>query len=231
MASKNITKDLICQEALILIKEGGLAKLSMRNLAARLGIKAPSLYVHIKNKADLVSLLQAYTFKANQFVGNLDSNGKTWQEFTYQIMLNMRHFFLTNPWLFELFASYSTYTEEYQQTFEKYLSQMQSYGFSTYQAAYIARIMRVYVIGHVEFEYSSTTNQEQLPTSTNFNENYINTYNFYVNMGGYNHNQSFEFGANLLIDGCNNLLQNSQCQISTSMHSFTPIEFKKYLQS
>ena len=50
MTSKNISKELICKESLILIQEGGLVKLSMRNLAAKLGIKAPSLYVHIKNK-------------------------------------------------------------------------------------------------------------------------------------------------------------------------------------
>ena len=63
MASKNITKELIFAESLSLIKEGGMAALSMRNLAGRLGIKAPSLYVHIQSKAELILLLQAHTFK------------------------------------------------------------------------------------------------------------------------------------------------------------------------
>jgi AcrR family transcriptional regulator len=95
MASKNITKELIFGEALALIKEGGMAALSMRNLAGRLGIKAPSLYVHIQSKAELILLLQAHTFKTSQLIGSLNPNVLTWQELLFAIMTNMRNFFIS----------------------------------------------------------------------------------------------------------------------------------------
>lgn len=91
--AKNITKELICREALHLIKEGGMAKLSMRNLAARLNIKAPSLYVHIKNKADLITLLQDYTFKAHKLADAFTPNSSNWRELLSEIMRNMRDAF------------------------------------------------------------------------------------------------------------------------------------------
>ncbi len=210
MASKNINKDLICQESLALIKEGGLAKLSMRNLAARLGIKAPSLYVHIKNKADLIILLQAYAFKANQLIGSLDPANSNWQDYIYNIMQNMRKFFLDNPWMFELFAAYNSNSEESQQTLESYLTKMQTYGFSLEEAAYIGRVMRVFVIGHVEFEYNSNVNTSEHPSlPIKINEKFKNVYMFHVTNGGYNHEKSFDFGAKLIIHGCEKLLSSS----------------------
>lgn len=47
----------IVQAALGLLDEVGLDKLTMRSLATKLGVKAPSLYWHVHSKQDLLSLL------------------------------------------------------------------------------------------------------------------------------------------------------------------------------
>lgn len=47
----------ITREGLCLLEEGGAEALSMRRLAGRLGIKAPSLYKHIPDKEGLAALI------------------------------------------------------------------------------------------------------------------------------------------------------------------------------
>lgn len=53
------TKGRIFSEALLLVHEKGIQGLSMRNLADRLHIKAPSLYKHISGRDEIVAELQA----------------------------------------------------------------------------------------------------------------------------------------------------------------------------
>lgn len=49
-----LTRDAVVTEALALIDEDGLEKLSMRRLATRLGVEAMSLYNHVADKSDLL---------------------------------------------------------------------------------------------------------------------------------------------------------------------------------
>jgi TetR/AcrR family tetracycline transcriptional repressor len=64
-----------------IIRKSGVEKLSLRALAAELGIQAPSLYWHISNKTELMNLL-ALTFYAQAFErvpGDLD--WREWLEY------------------------------------------------------------------------------------------------------------------------------------------------------
>jgi len=53
-----VTRVDIVEAAVELIEAGGIAALTMRALATRLGIKAPSLYEHVRNREDIVGLVQ-----------------------------------------------------------------------------------------------------------------------------------------------------------------------------
>jgi TetR/AcrR family transcriptional regulator, tetracycline repressor protein len=59
----SLTRDHIVAEAVALLNEDGLAKLSLRKLAARLGISAPTLYWHVKDKRELLDLMVEKIFK------------------------------------------------------------------------------------------------------------------------------------------------------------------------
>jgi TetR/AcrR family tetracycline transcriptional repressor len=50
----DISQETMVREAIALLNREGLEKLSMRALAGALGVKAPALYWHIKNKRDLI---------------------------------------------------------------------------------------------------------------------------------------------------------------------------------
>ncbi|MDR2659992.1 MAG: TetR family transcriptional regulator [Spirochaetaceae bacterium] len=52
-----ITKDMIADAAISVLKRGGIESLTMRSLARELDIKAASLYWHIKGKNDLYNLI------------------------------------------------------------------------------------------------------------------------------------------------------------------------------
>ena len=52
-----IDRDRIVEEALQLLNEVGIDKLSTRKLAERLGVQQPALYWHFKNRDDLVRAL------------------------------------------------------------------------------------------------------------------------------------------------------------------------------
>jgi TetR/AcrR family tetracycline transcriptional repressor len=49
-----ISPEAIVREAITILNREGLERLSMRTLAGALGVKAPALYWHIKNKQDLI---------------------------------------------------------------------------------------------------------------------------------------------------------------------------------
>ena len=124
-------------------------------------------------------------------------------------MMNMRNFFLNNPNMFELFASYESNSEESKLTFEDFLTKMLEYGFSLEDAAYIGRTMRVYVIGQVKFELNTEKNvNEHTSFTVNTSLQLKHSADFFKQIGGYNHDKSFEFGANLIVNGCSKLLTN-----------------------
>jgi len=57
MTDLPLSQAIIVSEALALMNEGGIDQVSLRKVAARLGIRAPSLYWHVKSKAELFVLM------------------------------------------------------------------------------------------------------------------------------------------------------------------------------
>ena len=53
-----VTRQSICDAAMGIVWTNGVHSLSMRTLASTLGIKAPSLYDHVKNRDEVVALVQ-----------------------------------------------------------------------------------------------------------------------------------------------------------------------------
>jgi AcrR family transcriptional regulator len=55
---KPLNRDSIAFAAMKIVASQGIDALSMRTLAASLSVKAPSLYEHVKNRADVIALVQ-----------------------------------------------------------------------------------------------------------------------------------------------------------------------------
>lgn len=71
------TRTRIISEAIQLVQESGLAQLTMRTLADRVHVKAPSLYKHISDRDELVAVIQAHAMESlfNSFPTDPDSIG------------------------------------------------------------------------------------------------------------------------------------------------------------
>ncbi|MEH3107584.1 MAG: TetR family transcriptional regulator [Sphingomonas fennica] len=52
-----IDRRRIVEAGFALLETGGLDGLTMRDLAARIGVQAPALYWHVAGKADLLALM------------------------------------------------------------------------------------------------------------------------------------------------------------------------------
>ena len=61
-----LSQKKIVEAALALLQKDGLAALNMRALAGRLGVQQSSLYRHVANKDDLISLMVS-TLHENAF--------------------------------------------------------------------------------------------------------------------------------------------------------------------
>ena len=75
-----VSKDQIVQEAIALLYEQGLRQVTLRNLAERLSMRAPSLFWHIRNKDELLALIDEAIFR--QCVESIPPS-KTWQEWLH----------------------------------------------------------------------------------------------------------------------------------------------------
>jgi TetR/AcrR family tetracycline transcriptional repressor len=76
-ASAKLDQGAIVSAAFEVLNSTGLDGLSLRLVADRLGVQAPALYWHVRNKAELMSLMAA-TFAEAASRGN--AAGKTWME-------------------------------------------------------------------------------------------------------------------------------------------------------
>lgn len=94
------TKARIFDEALSLVEERGLTYLSMRNLADRLHLKAPSLYKHIDNKNEIVSYIQSVGI--TRFAISLKKAGNTKKS----KVLAYRKWAIENRFLYEITFRY-----------------------------------------------------------------------------------------------------------------------------
>ncbi|MBT2135620.1 TetR family transcriptional regulator [Croceibacterium sp. LX-88] len=63
MTSGNLDRDAIVRAALAILAEHGLQAVSLRNVAAAVGARAPSLYWHVANKTALFGLMSEAIFR------------------------------------------------------------------------------------------------------------------------------------------------------------------------
>ena len=93
----SLNRERIIEAALDLLDENGLDNLSLRDIANKLGIKAPALYWHFKNKSELIDYMAEAILKKefSTFVERTDD--ETWQEWLVTTMNRLRKAMLAYP--------------------------------------------------------------------------------------------------------------------------------------
>ncbi|WP_405060386.1 TetR/AcrR family transcriptional regulator [Kribbella sp. NBC_01505] len=110
-AAAGITVSAIADAALAIIRAVGVDGLTMRGVAERLGVRAPSLYHHVHNKADLLDLVARNAFDefeedeaAYDELRSIDE----WIELTRTGSLEFRAFYADHPGLAALMQAKAT---------------------------------------------------------------------------------------------------------------------------
>ncbi|GAA1131017.1 hypothetical protein GCM10009630_31160 [Kribbella jejuensis] len=101
-AAAGITVAAIADAALAVIRADGVDGLTMRAVAERLHVRAPSLYHHVHNKSELLDLVARNAF--DQFTADTTAYGELrtvdeWIELTRSGSLELRAFYADHPGL------------------------------------------------------------------------------------------------------------------------------------
>lgn len=113
-AAAGITVPAIADAALTVIRADGVDGLTMRAVAERLRVRAPTLYHHVRNKADLLELVARNAF--DQFTADTADTAAyeslrtvdEWINVTRSGSLELRAFYVDHPGLAGLIQSKAT---------------------------------------------------------------------------------------------------------------------------
>ncbi|MEU3601722.1 TetR/AcrR family transcriptional regulator C-terminal domain-containing protein [Streptomyces sp. NPDC006798] len=98
-----LSLDRIATAAVALLDEEGIDRLTMRRLADRLGVMAPSLYWHIDTKDNVVDLALDAVFGPPP--GAAGASGGPWREDVKAVVAGIRETLLRHPWSTAALAS------------------------------------------------------------------------------------------------------------------------------
>tara|TARA_R110002124_G_scaffold63350_38_gene173393 strand:+ start:1296 stop:1946 length:651 start_codon:yes stop_codon:yes gene_type:complete len=154
-----IDHDRIVEEALLLLNEVGIDKLSTRKLADRLGVQQPALYWHFKNKSALLDALNS-AMLARFHTRRMPLPGEDWVDFTLANARSMRTTLLAVRDGARLTAGTRPSEGDFADT-ERQLKIFVDAGFSAEEAFAIAVSIARYVVGFV-LEEQGEREREQI---------------------------------------------------------------------
>lgn len=142
-----IARDHIVDEALSLLNEVGIDKLSTRKLAERLGVQQPALYWHFRNKSELLDAINTEMLR-RYHAHRLPLPGQDWVEFTLANARSVRKTLLSVRDGARLTAGTRPSVAEFADA-EKVLKLYVDTGFTAEEAFGIAICVTRYVVGYV----------------------------------------------------------------------------------
>jgi TetR/AcrR family tetracycline transcriptional repressor len=142
-----IDRDRIVEEAMVLLNEVGIDKLTTRKLAERLGVQQPALYWHFKNKSALLDAINS-AMLARYHTHRLPAPGENWVDFTLATARSMRRTLLAVRDGARIAAGTRPSTADFGDA-ERQLQLYVDAGFSAEEALHISISVARYVVGYV----------------------------------------------------------------------------------
>jgi AcrR family transcriptional regulator len=143
-----VTRDQIVREALSLLDEVGFDGLTTRRLAERLGIQSPSLYNHVRDKQELLTLM------ANAICKEVSPPParSSWRKKLEAIGRDYRRVLLRHRDAARILLTTQPLGPDRLQLIEHVLAVLLSAGFSPPAAADAATVFNIFVTGFVQDE-------------------------------------------------------------------------------
>jgi TetR/AcrR family tetracycline transcriptional repressor len=90
-----VDRGKVIHTALRLLNEVGLEGLTLRRLAQELGVRAPTLYWHIKSKQELLDEMATAILRDHVLVGSAPPDLESWQDWMIEVARGMRRMLLS----------------------------------------------------------------------------------------------------------------------------------------
>lgn len=207
-----LSKSLIVQTAKEMVCLDGLEKLSMRRLAAKLNVKAMSLYNHIENKDHLINLLLDDVISQI----SLPQENENWQEEMLKRAESAHNVFLDNAWSLLPLLSRINNGPSMLRYIDHSLACLYHAGFSLPESDRILNYFDSYIYGYtlieLQFpiqteEYVHTTEQ-MLPDLSKKDYPVMHQLSLLLLQGDYDGKQNFTFGIQTILKGLEMKLNN-----------------------
>jgi AcrR family transcriptional regulator len=145
-----LSRDLVLDAAVALVDSDGLDSLSMRKLAAALGVEAMTLYHYLPNKAALLDGLVEWVLEHTAAVPAAD--GLPWDETLRRYAETLRTTLLGHPGVLPLFFSRPAVTPQTLRAVERGLRVLSDAGFDLLRAVDMINALSIFVVGHAMAE-------------------------------------------------------------------------------
>jgi len=147
-----LTRERVVESALVLVERHGVEALSMRKLAAELGVEAMSLYNHVANKDDVLDAITVVVFERIEPPTPSDD----WRADAVALADAFRRAALTFPRTASLSLTRQLRSESALPLTEVALDVLRRAGFDAEQAVHALRALLAYVVGTLLREVGSS---------------------------------------------------------------------------
>lgn len=167
---RRLTTKLVVDETLAMIDELGMAAVTMRGLAARLGVEAMSLYKHVANRDKLFDAVVdriVNELSEDQAVARAPVAG--WRPYLAGIARGIRRYARAHPHAFPLVATRPTEAPWINpplrsvEWIEAFLTGLRAEGFTDDQVLFAYRTFNSFLLGFLLLETSAMTVHDPLP--------------------------------------------------------------------
>lgn len=209
MKSK-LTKETIINQAFAYADQYGLEKLSMRHLANMLGVKAMSLYNHVKNKEDVIESI------TDKLIGMLYYNlSDTWQNAVKNRARALKALLLEHRWgVLPLMYGFHT-GPNITRDFDQSIGVLKKSGFSYQVCDQITSSVKAYIYGYVLSRINFPIEEQNYQTTAEEFKDYYPKNEFpylwgmseEIRLGIYNGITDFELGLDFIIKGIETIIK------------------------
>ncbi|MEU7479035.1 TetR/AcrR family transcriptional regulator C-terminal domain-containing protein [Lentzea sp. NPDC042327] len=199
-----LSREAIVRKAMEVLDEHGLAKLSMRKLAAELGAAPMSLYWHVPTKDALIELC------LDEIYGEFPrpAPGAAWEPALREMMHAFRRLALAHPWWVRGIGEFTTIGPNAVAMADAMLEPMRAAGLTMVQASQAMSAVSSFVVGYTTAEANFRSrggHDEPPPDLGRIADLYREKHPRYVEMLDQQELWSlegqFEFGLDCVIDG------------------------------
>jgi AcrR family transcriptional regulator len=142
---RGLTRDAIVAAAVAIADRDGLTAVSIRRVAAELGIRPMSIYTHIASKDDLVDLM------LDEVIGEVllpEPLPDDWREALRQIAHRSHDAFVAHTWTLEAFGQRPRFGPNTLRHVEQSLAAVSLTGLNEEAAAIVLGVVDEYTLGH-----------------------------------------------------------------------------------